>query len=535
MGYRGPLEPSIPTLHRVKCELQGYKIGDRRDLRTSMIPRNMRHAYNGGRGGVLADFLDFTNLISDANPFARHDLAMCESIGPVSWTVPWDVSVAGKPSMKEGLNRFFEPHVWGVDLTSEAAKYATGIVRGLISVSGGKIYPIPLKEAIFLFKGKHGFGYPFFSSDSELCFYPAYELSYQLLRSLDLSFALHHLALLGTRSVSRAPCMPGKSRVIYQCARVTNNVAKTLFQPLFDRLKLHPGFAALGGTRVVDFIMPRMMSHSRGLPCLSADFSNFDASVPPQLINVIFEIIKGWFVKEAHPLVNLVRDEFNGCGIIAPGASDSPDLSVLLGRCGGVPSGHVLTNLVDSLVNLWSMAYAAFCNGCRLRSFQVQGDDGVYYFDGDWDVRSLSATLLKDCGLTLHPEKSLVSDTEVYFCSNYHRLDWMGGRGVRLFAKVLANAFSRERSVDKSVEYELDTLRWLQQWDEARFHPCHERASIWLGEKLGQPIDVSALIATLGGPLVAARAFVGGANDRNLEMLDRLQSSDTAAVIRKYT
>lgn len=529
MTTHGRLIPDRATLHRVRCDLQGFKLGSQRDVRTRLIPHCLRHGANGGRSEVLRDFVEYVELEGQANRFACDEQARYGKVGPFTNTLPWDVSFQGKPSMKEGAHRFFTTHLVNID--GLAAKYASDTVRSLSNVWGRRlIEPLPLREAIFRFCGKHSFGYPYFSSDAELCFYPAYEQSYKLVSSMDKAFSLAFPALLGTRSVSRGVELPAKSRVIYMCARATNNVAKMLFEPLFDALRNHPTFAAWHGKQGVDKIMPRVLTNANG-PILSGDFENFDASIPVEVINEVFGIIGEWFCPDALPLVNLVRDEFNGCGLIIPGESESPDLDILMFRKGGIPSGHVLTNLVGSLVNIWVMAYAAFKTGCQLRFCLVQGDDGVYLFDGVWSKSSLSTELSKDLGLTLHVEKSLVSDTRVLFCSMIHDVDFANGAGVRLFTQIINNAMSREKAVSKSYTDEMDVLRWIQQWEDAQHHPCFERACRWLTLKLGQPRSVCDLIRASGGLLAAARAFRGGASQYNVDTLLRLNSSVTVAAM----
>jgi len=522
-----------PAIDRVKGELYGFKIGCWRDVRTSLVPRDRYSSDNGGRTSVLRDFADFTNLEEPTNRYASDESAGAEKVGPVSWAVPWDVSVDGKATIQDGCNRFFVPHPTKLD--DSAADYATCIVRSLSNAWGRRlIEPLPLKEAIFRFQGKHDFGFPYFSSNPDECFYDAYEQSYLIVRHLDLPRALSNPALLGSRQTSRGRGKPGKGRVILRCSRRTNNVAKMLFEALHPLLKLHPSFAAWYGPHGVDVVMERLMSRSRG-PYLSGDFENFDASVSRDVLNIIFSVIRDWFVPEAHALVNLVRDEFNACGLIIPGRSSLPDLDILIGRGGGIPSGHVLTNLVGSLVNMWSMAYAAFKTGCRLAFCLVQGDDGVYVFDGAWSKDALSIELARDTGLVLHVDKSLVSDTRILFCSMIHEMGHMNGAGVRLFTKVMSNALSRERAVSKSYADEMDVIRWISQWDDAKYHPCFERACHWLTLKLGQVRSVSELISASGGLLASARAFYGGANAYNLQMLQRLGSSKTvAAMYRTY-
>jgi len=529
----GRLVPDQATLNRVRGDLQGFKIGSWQDKRTLLIPRSLFSGENGGRSEVLRDFVSFTDLEGQTNRFASDELVRKVKVGPFTVTLPWNEQFQGKPSMQDVANRFFAPHPVKID--EAAARYADDTVRSLSKVwCREKIQLLPLKEAIFRFSGKHSFGYPYFSSDADKYLFPCYEQSYKIASTLDVSLALAFPALMGTRAVGRGVDLPAKSRVIWMCARATNNIAKMLFEPLFDKLRNHPTFAMWNGKRFVDKIVPRMIKSTNG-PILSGDFENFDASIPVEVIDKVFSIIGEWFDTDAQPLINLVRREFNGCGLIVPGDSESPDLDILMYRQGGIPSGHVLTNLVGSLVNIWVMAYAACKIGCTLRFCLVQGDDGVYTFDGAWSKAQLSAELAKDLGLTLHVDKSLESDSRIMFCSMIHDVGYANGAGVRLFMQIMNNALSRERVFSKDYTHEMDVLRFIQQWEDAEHHPCFESACHWLTLKLGQPRSVMDLIRASGGLLAAARAFRGGACQYSFDVLHRLRDSKTvAAMFRSF-
>jgi hypothetical protein len=479
---------------------------------------------------VLRDFVNFTDLVRPTNRFASDELIRMDKIGPSSNFLPCMQGHDGKPSWMEAADRFFTPHP--VTLDEEASKYADGVVRSLSKAWGGElITPVPLSVAAQRFQGKHDFGYPDFSSDPS-CFESHFEQSYVIMRRRDRQRMLAHLPFAGMRTVSRGHVdldpLPAKARVLFRCARANNNVAKCWFEALFPRLKLHPTFAAWFGPRGVDIVMPHLMRNTKG-PLLSGDYENFDASVSAEVIDKIFAIMREWAIPDAHWLIDLIQFDFNQCGLILPSYSDTRSLRVSTNRGGGIPSGHVLTNLVGSLVNIWSMAYACYKCGCRLAFCLVQGDDGVYSIDGNWRIADLSHELAKDTGLLLHAEKSLVSDSRVLFCSMIHELGWKNGAGVRLFAQILNNAMNRERP--GSLDYELDVIRWISQWDDGKYHPCHESASHWLTLKLGQPTSVNELIRASGGVLAACRAFRGGANDYNVALLNRLDSSATVAAM----
>lgn len=532
MSDHGLPELSPKVLHRLQHEGWSYKTGYWRDERTPLIPRTSRREANGGRMEVLRDFVSFTRLIEPTNRFASDELVRMDKIGPASNFLPCMQGHDGKPSWMDAADRFFTPHQINID--EDAGRYADGIVRSLSKAWHDEIIqPVTLDVASRRFQGKHDFGFPDFSSDP-IYFDSHFEQSYVMMANRDRQRMLAHIPFAGMRTVSRGHVdgdpLPAKSRVLFRCARANNNVAKCWFEALFPRLKRHPSFAAWYGPRGVDLVMPHLMRNANG-PILSGDFENFDASVSSIVIDRIFSIMKEWADPDAHWLLDLIQFDFNQCGLILPSYNNTRSLRVRFDRGGGIPSGHVLTNLVGSLVNMWSMAYACYKCGCRLAFCLVQGDDGVYAIDGNWSKEALSYELAKDTGLLLHADKSLVSDSRVLFCSMIHELGYLDGVGVRLFAQILNNAMSRERP--GADDYELDVIRWISQWDDGKYHPCHESASHWLTLKLGQPMSVAALIRDSGGFLSACRAFHGGANEYNLALLNRLDSSKTVAAMHR--
>jgi hypothetical protein len=210
---------------------------------------------------------------------------------------------------------------------------------------------------------------------------------------------------------------------------------------------------------------------------LSVDFKSFDVSVPEVVLDLVFEIIEGWMTVESRPLIRFIKEAFMRTGILCPGEYFAGSA-----RTGGVPSGSVMTNLVDSLVNLWVMHYAAARASSSVLFALAQGDDGVYTFQGTPSMHDL-AEAVSELGMTISEDKSIMDSEVVHFLQDLHTRDYLidgVNVGVRPLQHVLNSAMSMERNDGKSWDRSCDTVRWLQQWGEALYHPRFPEFCDWL-------------------------------------------------------
>jgi hypothetical protein len=373
----------------------------------------------------------------------------------------------------------------------KAAKLADDFVRQLINVQvRGKLKPCRLFDAATSFPNSTSLGYPkFVKGKVGIREYFAESLELGRL-GWPLSDAVRYPGLIGARSVARGPYLYSKTRYVTQWSRVIGNWEKTLFIPMRDILKKLPTFCALVGSERVDAVVTGMMRRTTG-PILSLDFSGFDASVPFPVINRVFGVIKDWFEDSAHQLINFVHAAFIGCPLIAPNA-------FIKDRAKGVPSGSVLTNLVDSLVNLWVMAYAAAVNGGRVTMACVQGDDGLYTFAGISDLSVLSETLFSELGMTIKmtADKNLISRREVVYLQNHHYIDYVIGGlcvGVRPAQRVICNMMGHERAPAQQNDWDakFNCYRYLQQANNAHRHPRFRELCVWLWTYSGDYLRVA--------------------------------------------
>jgi hypothetical protein len=467
------LMPSEAAIASLRTQLGGLAAGCSEDFVTPLLSC-LGRPYDDGRDKLAQLWWDYGRLTDVPSHLLSHERAQREKHGSYSKVLPYRTKFPGGDSLEDGVRKFFTVH--RTRLNPRAIAVANGVLASL--VPGGTLRLASLVDAALSFQKRANCGWPNFVAATASPWEYFHEAERILADSLDRSHAMAYPGVLGTRSQPRGRGAVAKSRVVFGCSRVHNILKKRVFIPVFAALSRSPIFAAWRSRRAVDEAVTRVLDSTVGGLCYSVDFSNFDASVPFEVIDVIFDTLCYWFDSAATPLINFCRECFKWTGIYAPDAYHHGDQ-----RLGGVPSGSVLTNLVDSLVNVWLMAYAAHrCRG-RIVHCLVQGDDGVYRFEGVPSIDDLSTILSDECGMNLSPAKTCVSAEEVCYLQMVHHTSYRRDGlcvGVRPLMRVLNGMMSFEKGRRKGWLPEMNTLRWLQQLDNASAHPCFPFACEWL-------------------------------------------------------
>jgi len=268
---------------------------------------------------------------------------------------------------------------------------------------------------------------------------------------------------------------------------VLSGIEKGIQKPGFDALRDNITFCAWKGQNVVDKAVTALLDGAPG-EVLSADFTNFDASVPPDVIVRAFDVTASWFEREARPQIDFCREAFLRSGIYLPGRNGEITYRHGDERTGGVPSGSGLTNWIDSVANCWVFHYAAKrCGGSVLRIL-VNGDDAVVSFRGVPDISAVSRVMLDELGMLIKmdPDKNLVSKVAVRYLKMEHRKDFrVDGlyRGLRPVNRALIGMTGHERRVPKGWQGWMNTFRWLQQLEPCMIHPGVEGLLLWFVDK----------------------------------------------------
>lgn len=188
-----------------------------------------------------------------------------------------------------------------------------------------------------------------------------------------------------------------------------------------------------------------------------ADWSRFDKTIPPWLIRDAFSIIfnsfdftkvrdsegKIWPVNEAQSIRRAKR--------VMSYFINTP-IRVNDGRrfkkTGGVPSGSMFTNIIDSIVNMIVTRYTYYhVTGAFPQAEVYLGDDSVTVVDGIVNLDDMASVALDSFGMVLNAKKSYVTTNthNVHFIGYYNR----DGKPFKPQDFAIASFIYPERNVDE--------------------------------------------------------------------------------------
>jgi len=434
------------------------------------------------------DYCDLASLptwLRGAEEFQR------QGHGTYSKVAGYFVSVDGRISLEQGVQKYFKRRY--LALNPESAKFAT---KRLMSwFKKGEMRSVSLEASAASFVKRAARGWPWMVTTARAPYEYYVEAREVLRHNLDNRYARAYPGVLGTRGQPKGLGKWAKSRAIFGMSLVPNLLKDMLFTTVVEEAKRRMAFCALHSRAAVDIAVTGVLKLAGDRPILSIDFSNFDASLPSEVIGYCFDALAHWFHATDRPLVRWCQENFQRTGIFVPG----DPFSLLSGsdRTGGVPSGSVLTNLIDSMANFWLITYAAHRLGVFIERYLLQGDDGVYLFSASLPLDSLAEVLLVECGVLLSTGKCHYGPHEVHYLQMVHHVDWCkDGRypGIRPIMRVLNGMMSYERKREDDWSAMHSSLRWIQQVDNASAHPAFGRLCKWLELHDGGVSDALVLL-----------------------------------------
>jgi hypothetical protein len=197
-------------------------------------------------------------------------------------------------------------------------------------------------------------------------------------------------------------------------------VEASFYYPLYSIVKEFQTIYPVGVISERRYTMRKYSSNAMFNTKFSIDYSGFDASLGTQMIGIAFEILSS--------MLNLTEKE---CKVwhrvqtyFATSPFLAPDGKVYKGRRGGVPSGSMFTQLVDSICNAVAIEYAMLCEGVKNYRYLVYGDDSwtickigeapqAFLKKIETHVRSLGLNMNVDKTAYAKPSEPLV------FCGHY--------------------------------------------------------------------------------------------------------------------
>jgi hypothetical protein len=175
----------------------------------------------------------------------------------------------------------------------------------------------------------------------------------------------------------------------------------TFFYPLQDAILSFNNPYYVGRTRAaVSAKINEMCHHATRMLCL--DYSQFDASLNRRLIRHAFLVLRRSLDLSDKDLKvwDRVATYFTTCPMLCP------DGYVYYGRRGGVPSGSMFTQLIDSICNSIIIEYVAARLKKRFGHHLVVGDDSVIQVSGLPPLLTRVASVISELGVIVNVEKS---------------------------------------------------------------------------------------------------------------------------------
>ena len=279
-----------------------------------------------------------------------------------------------------------------------------------------------------------------------------------------------------------------KQRDLQMADKLDGILGGRFVYPVLDFLRVRPEFAAWLNLDRVGEVVTGMLrdAHASGDTPISTDYSSFDQSRPPEVIEAIFAGYSTWF-SDLRGL-DLVVQSFLEGDLLTPDG-------IWTGREGGIPSGTVETNQYGTLDNFVSSRYIAKRLGVNLIAGTYLGDDAVNVY------RPLpSLDEIEDVGrelnLDLNPTKQFVEDVAVHYLQNLYVLDggelYQGG-GIRSTIRALNGILNYERQRRKG-EWNgfLASMRTIMQLENCKYHPAFRDFVTFVSRGDGRLIEYSA-------------------------------------------
>jgi hypothetical protein len=321
-----------------------------------------------------------------------------------------------------------------------------------------------------------------------------------------------------------------KQRTVWGMDHVDTIVGATILYPLLRALNSRPAFSAWIGDWAVDEASDHLLHAANGRMIISSDYHGFDMSVPGECQQLIDSIWCGMFIESATPTIRLLGEICRSIPLVVPG-------EILGGRKGGIASGHVLTNMKGTFVNLLAGFYCAARLKVQLEEYMVLGDDSVFLFSDDVNIDELSICM-HELGLEVSPDKQYLSRRSLHYLQRWHSLDYVVDGlcvGVHSPYRTLSGLTGYERFRQGWSKY-MDTSRWIMQVENCRHDPRFRAFVAFLlkGDKiLSSGMDPVEVFKRAGGAEMIRSVLNVASFPFNVKNPERVREFETTRVIRE--
>lgn len=227
---------------------------------------------------------------------------------------------------------------------------------------------------------------------------------------------------------------------------------------------------------------------------IGGDYSAYDSSLSPALIELAGSVIGKWLYKGEKLGKALAQSMANKVTLITPN-------KIWDERPSSMKSGSGGTNLVDSLINLLVMFYGEEIGAFKIVNCAVQGDD--FFLDAIGADPEAIHEVAASFGLEAHPDKQMYTRKALAYLQRIHLHGYLGG--MASVCRTLGSIMSYERMMYSPSEWNawVDIIRALSQLENTAFSPWFETLVEFVkkGDKhsLGANLPPSEVIALAGG------------------------------------
>jgi len=358
------------------------------------------------------------NMISDSGApdlVTEADLRELDKLGPRSMIVPWQ-------SRKEDLLAHFNHEELSLEDSlnyfQKGVEYGNATYPGATEWRGRRGRLVTLKEASKFLVRPSTAGLPFLKTKGNV-------LDKDGLESIINSGSFRHYSMLYSRSKSATA-----SRNVWGYAVLQTLMEYRMYPVMMAWDKSHSFRAAMRGTRELDKIITgQALAKPHGHIHASVDYSSFDTSVSPRYLMEAMGVLASVFHPSDHEYIfELAHDIWNVKLVTPDGIMSGPH---------GMPSGTMITNTIDSVVQVLAMRDA----GVDFNYLQLQGDDCYGTIAEGYNEAFITA--MRSTGFEVHPSKSLFNSDIFSYNSRFY---WRDNR-LRADPSFLGGSYGIGRAV----------------------------------------------------------------------------------------
>jgi len=354
--------------------------------------------------------------------------------------------------------------------------------------------------------------------ESERAFSYIMERTKLLMTELRAGHPVEFWALQGKRLAQKGMDIKKRKRLIEALEKPEPIIWKTFTPELLAKLSEKVEFCALNDLPQIDRKMQEILqiAEDGGRTVIGGDYSGYDATLPPWLIQMAGDIVSRW-VRGGETLIStLTSSMVNGVYLVTPNKIWYPQPSSMKSGSGG-------TNLLDSICNLIVIYYGQEIGAYKTVSACVQGDDFV--LDAIGANPEAVAQVSSHFGLVAHPDKQMFEPHALQFLQRLHFKGFLGGMASVM--RTLGSIMSYERlTVNPKLWGPIaDIIRARAQLENTVFNPYFECLVNFVssGDRYG-----------LGGT-ASPGDLINTAGPAGLEVLQRMYGAPNKSISRGMT